>query len=120
MNNEEFEDRCASTEVHQDLVKIVEEALPEEETMTDLADLFKIFGDLSRLKILFVLFEHEVCVCDLAEMLNMTDSAVSHQLKILRSNKLIKSRRDGKSVFYSLLDDHVKTIIEQGMDHIME
>ena len=85
-----------------------------------LAELFKVFGDSTRIRILFVLFEKDVCVCDLAETLNMTQSAISHQLKILKQNKLVKGRREGKSVFYSLADDHVRTIIEQGIDHIAE
>ena len=86
----------------------------------DLAELFKIFGDTTRIRILFALFECEVCVCDLAELLQMTPSAVSHQLSILKRNKLVQSRRDGKSIFYSLADDHVRTIIGQGMEHILE
>ena len=94
--------------------------LPAEEQLYDLAELFKVFGDSTRIRILFVLFEAEVCVCDLAAALNMTVSAVSHQLKILKQAKLIKSRRDGRSVFYSLADDHVRTIVSQGMDHITE
>ena len=83
-------------------------------------ELFKVFGDSTRIRILYVLFESEVCVCDLASALNMTQSAISHQLRILKQNKLVKSRRDGKSIFYSLADDHVKTIIAQGREHITE
>ena len=113
-------DCCETTEVHQELLKIVQEKIPEEEELLDLAELFKIFGDTPRIRILFVLFEAEVCVCDLAECLKMTQSAISHQLRILKQNKLVKSRREGKSVFYSLADDHVRTIISQGMEHIME
>ena len=90
--------------------------MPSEDELYDLAELFKVFGDSTRIRILFVLFEKDVCVCDLAETLNMTQSAISHQLK----NKLVKGRREGKSVFYSLADDHVRTIIEQGIDHIAE
>ena len=89
--------------------------MPSEDELYDLAELFKVFGDSTRIRILFVLFEKDVCVCDLAETLNMTQSAISHQLKIL-----VKGRREGKSVFYSLADDHVRTIIEQGIDHIAE
>ena len=85
-----------------------------------MAELFKVFGDSARIRILFVLFEAEVCVCDLAETLKMTQSAISHQLKILKQNKLVKSRRHGKSVFYSLADGHVRTIINQGLEHIEE
>ena len=88
--------------------------MPSEDELYDLAELFKVFGDSTRIRILFVLFEKDVCVCDLAETLNMTQSAISQQ------NKLVKGRREGKSVFYSLADDHVRTIIEQGIDHIAE
>ena len=109
---------CETSEVHEELLKIVREKLPAEEQLYDLAELFKVFGDSTRIRILFVLFESEVCVCDLAAALNMTVSAVSHQLKILKQNKLIKSRREGRSVFYSLADDHVRTIVSQGMEHI--
>ena len=94
--------------------------MPSEDELYDLAELFKVFGDSTRIRILFVLFEKDVCVCDLAATLNMTQSAISHQLKILKQNKLVKGRREGKSVFYSLADDHVRTIIEQGIDHIAE
>ena len=88
--------------------------------MYDLAEVFKVFGDSTRIKILYVLFEAELCVCDIAQLLNMTQSAISHQLRILKQNRLVKNRRDGKSVFYSLADSHVKTIISQGMEHIQE
>ena len=113
-------ERCDALEIHDDLLRIVNEKLPDEESLYDLAELFKIFGDSTRIRILFVLFEAEVCVCDLAAALNMTDSAVSHQLNILKRNKLVKSRRAGKSVFYSLADNHVRTIISQGMEHLGE
>ena len=105
---------------HEELVEQVLQNQPEDEYLYDLAELFKVFGDSTRIRILFVLFEKDVCVCDLAETLNMTQSAISHQLKILKQNKLVKGRREGKSVFYSLADDHVRTIIEQGIDHIAE
>lgn len=111
---------CECGEVHPDLLKIVQETMPEETELYDLAELFKVFGDSTRIRILFVLFEAEVCVCDLAEVLQMTQSAISHQLRILKQNKLVKSRRDGKSVYYSLADDHVRTIIAQGQEHIEE
>lgn len=111
---------CETTEVHEELLKIVEETMPEETKLYDLAELFKVFGDSTRIRILFVLFEAEVCVCDLAQALNMTQSAISHQLKILKQSKLVKSRREGKSIFYSLADDHVRTIINQGMEHVEE
>ncbi len=111
---------CDTIEVHEDLVKKVMENMPEETELYDLAELFKIFSDSSRIRILFVLFEAEVCVCDIAKMLNMSQSAVSHQLRILKQSKLVKNRREGKSVFYSLADDHVRTIIAQGREHIEE
>ena len=110
--------RCETVEVHEELIKIVNEKMPDEEELYDLAELFKVFGDSTRIRILFVLLEAEVCVCDLAATLNMTQSAVSHQLRILKQSKLVKSRRDGKSIFYSLADGHVKTIIDQGREHI--
>lgn len=113
-------DCCEDKELHTALLKIVSENMPDEDKLMDLADLFKVFGDSTRIRILFVLFEAEVCVCDLAESLNMTISAVSHQLAILKRNKLVKNRREGKSVFYSLADEHVRTIIRQGMEHIDE
>lgn len=119
-HNEVKADCCDTIEVHPDLLKIVNETMPDETELYDLAELFKVFGDSTRIRILFVLFEAEVCVCDLAEALNMTQSAISHQLKILRQNKLVKSRREGKSIFYSLADEHVRTIIAQGCEHIEE
>ena len=111
---------CDTIEVHEELLKIVDETMPEETELYDLAELFKVFGDSTRIRILFVLFEAEVCVCDLAQALNMTQSAISHQLKILKQNKLVKSRRERKSIFYSLADDHVRTIISMGREHIEE
>ena len=111
---------CETVEVHEDLLRIVEQTMPEETELYDLADLFKVFADSTRIRILFVLFESEVCVCDLAKVLNMTQSAVSHQLRILKQNKLVKNRREGKSIFYSLADDHVRTIISMGREHILE
>ena len=120
MTHDHSSECCEAVEVHEDLLKIVREKLPAEESLLDLAELFKVFGDSTRIRILFVLFEAEVCVCDLAAALNMTQSAISHQLNILKRSKLVKSRREGKSVFYSLADDHVRTIVSQGMEHIEE
>ena len=111
---------CETVEVHEDLLRIVEQTMPEETELYDLAELFKVFGDSTRIRILFVLSSAEVCVCDLARVLNMTQSAISHQLRILKQNKLVKSRREGKSIFYSLADGHVSTIVAQGRDHIEE
>ena len=121
MKMQEYEvECCEDTEVHEDLLRIVNEKMPREEELYDLAELFKVFGDSTRIRILFVLFEAEVCVCDLAEVLHMTQSAISHQLRILKQAKLVSARREGKSVFYSLADDHVRTIIAQGREHIEE
>lgn len=111
---------CDTVEVHEALLQIVQEKLPQEEKLYNLAELFKVFGDSTRIRILFVLFEAEVCVCDLASALCMTQSAISHQLRILKQSKLVKNRREGKSVFYSLADDHVRTIIAQGLEHVEE
>ena len=113
-------DCCESTEIHEDLLRTVRAKLPGEEVLYDLAELFKVFGDSTRVRILYVLFEAEVCVCDLAAALNMTQSAISHQLRILKQSKLVKSRREGKQVFYSLADDHVYAILNQGMEHVTE
>ena len=94
--------------------------MPDEESLYDLAELFKVFGDTTRIRILYVLFEAEMCVCDIAEILNMTQSAISHQLRVLKQARLVRNRREGKQIYYSLADDHVRTIIGQGMDHIEE
>lgn len=103
-----------------DAVSIAEELMPDIDTLYDLADLYRIFGDSTRIRILYVLYENEVCVCDIAEILNMTMSAISHQLRVLKSAGLVKYRREGKTCYYSLADDHVKTILAQGMEHITE
>ena len=120
MSENKAADCCADDCIHENLLKIVNEKMPAETELYDLSELFKVFGDSTRIRILFVLFEAEVCVCDLANALNMTQSAISHQLRILKANKLVKSRREGKSVFYSLSDDHVRTIIAMGLEHIEE
>lgn len=111
---------CEYIHVHEDLIKKVEENMPITEELFDLAELFKIFGDTTRIKILYVLFESEMCVCDIAQVLNMTVSAISHQLRILKQARLVKFRKQGKSVFYSLSDDHIKKIIDNGIEHINE
>lgn len=105
---------------HEQLLHLVTTTFPEDEKIFDLAELFKVFGDSTRMKILFILFETEACTCGMATALNMTASAVSHQLNGLRRAKLVKTRREGKTVFYSLADDHVRTIIKQGLDHLEE
>lgn len=111
---------CDCDVIHSDVVEEVSKHMPEEEKLYDLADFFKIFGDSTRLKILMALDNVEMCVCDLAVLLNMTKSAISHQLKTLRQEKLVKYRRDGKILFYTLQDDHVKNILEIGLEHIDE
>ena len=111
---------CDTEEIHEELLKIVDETMPDETELDSLAELFKVFGDPTRIRILFVLFETEVCVCDLARALNMTQSAVSHQLRILKQSRLVNNRREGKTMFYSLADDHVRTMIAQGREHILE
>ncbi|MCI9258164.1 metalloregulator ArsR/SmtB family transcription factor [Oscillospiraceae bacterium 42-9] len=106
--------------VHEDTVRRVNESIPCEEELFDLAELFKVFGDSTRVRILFVLFESEMCVCGLAELLGMTQSAISHQLQVLKKAKLVRYRREGKTIFYSLADGHVRAILDQGMEHITE
>ena len=106
--------------VHEEVVKKVLETLPDEEELYDLAELFKVFGDSTRIKILCALFEGEMCVCDIAQLLNMSQSAISHQLRVLKQAQLVKYRREGKTVFYSLADAHVNTILNQGLEHIEE
>ena len=105
---------------HQDVVDRVRREMPGEDTLYDLCELFRIFGDSTRIRILYVLFEAEMCVCDIAALLGMTQSAISHQLRALKNARLVKARREGKTVFYSLADDHVKTIIDQGLEHVAE
>lgn len=111
---------CAVTQVHPDAVERVRELLPRDETLYDLAELFKIFGDSTRVKILYALLESELCVCDIAKLMDVSQSAVSHQLRVLKASKLVKFRREGKTIFYSLADDHVVSILNQGMEHIEE
>lgn len=116
LNAEQCEYLC----VHEDTVKKVNENLPPDEILYDLAELFKVFGDTTRIKILYALFESELCVCDIAQILGLTQTAVSHQLRVLKTNKLVRFRKEGKNVFYSLSDDHVRGIINLGMEHVEE
>ena len=111
---------CEFIHAHDEIVEKVRREMPSEDTLYDLTELFRIFGDSTRVRILYVLFEAEMCVCDIAALLGMTQSAISHQLRALKNARLVTSRREGKTVFYSLADDHVKTIINQGMEHILE
>lgn len=113
-------EQCEFMHVHEDIVAQVEKNMPDEEVLYDLAELFKLFGDSTRIKILYVLNESEMCVCDIARLLGMTQSAISHQLRALKQSRLVKARREGKTVFYSLADGHVHTILSQGMEHVAE
>ncbi len=119
MNVEEI-DFTGENVIHEDIVKKAMAAQPAEELLADLADLFKNFSDTTRIRILSLLISDEMCVADLTAALNATQSAVSHQLRILKQSRLVKSRRSGKIIYYSLADDHVKTIIAMGMEHITE
>ena len=106
--------------IHKDVVKRVEKTMPKEEIIYDLADFFKILGDTTRMRILSALFQEEMCVYDIANLLKMTQSAISHQLRVLKQGRLVKYRKSGKVVYYSLDDEHVKEIVEQGLNHITE
>ena len=120
MPQEELLERCELIHVHEDIVEKVKANMPDEETLYDLADLFRIFADSTRIKILYLLFESEMCVCDIAQLLGMTQSAISHQLRVLKQHRLVKFRREGKTIFYSLADHHVENILSQGLEHIEE
>ena len=111
---------CEECAVHDEVVQSVRGMLPDDDDLYDLAELFKVFGDSTRIRILFVLFESEMCVCDIAQLLNMTQSAISHQLRALRDANLVINRRDGKNIYYALADDHVRQIFEMGLEHIRE
>lgn len=115
-----MEDNPEYLHAHSDLIERVNENMPDEEILYEIAELYKIFGDSTRIKILYVLFEAEMCVNDIAQLLNISTSAISHQLRILKQAQLVKFRREGKTIFYSLSDDHVRTILNQGMEHICE
>ena len=106
--------------VHEAVVAKVAQEMPSEDVLFDLSELFKVFGDSTRIRILYCLFASEMCVCDIAMLLNMTQSAISHQLSVLKKSKLVKSRRQGKTVLYSLADTHVRTMIDQGIEHVTE
>lgn len=111
---------CETVHLHENLIAQVEGGMPDEDSIQELANFFKVFGDATRIKILCVLLQSELCVCDLAEVVGMTQSAVSHQLRVLKQMKLVKSRREGKTVFYSLEDGHIQSILNQGMEHVVE
>ena len=113
-------ERCDCNVIHVDIVNQVRDKMPHEESLYDLAELFKVFGDSTRIRILWALYEAEMCVCDIAVLLNMTQSAISHQLRVLKQANLVKNRKEGKVVYYSLVDDHVREIFDQGLIHINE
>lgn len=113
-------EHCDFIHAHEDIIASVREKMPDEDTLCDLAELYKVFGDSTRIRILYVLLESEMCVCDIAQLLGMSQSAISHQLRVLKQSKLVGNRREGKTVFYSLADDHVRLIIQKGMEHICE
>ena len=117
---QEIAPKCACEELHPEKIARAAVQMPNDEELFALADLYKIFGDSTRLRILYVLYDTELCVCDIAQMLGMTLSAISHQLRILKQARLVKFRRAGKTVFYSLADDHVHSVLGQGIDHIRE
>ena len=120
MKQEDEIELCAETMIHEDVVRKALAEQPDEELLADLADLFKNFSDTTRIRILSLLISNEMCVCDITAALKATQSAVSHQLRILKQSRLIKARRVGKIVYYSLADEHVKTIFAMGMEHITE
>lgn len=113
-------EQCEFIHVHEEIVKKVEKVMPHEDQLMDLAEFFKVFGDSTRIKILYVLSQSEMCVCDIATLLQMGQSAISHQLRMLKQMRLVKFRRDGKTVFYSLADSHIETILAQGLEHVDE
>ena len=116
----EIINKCDCNFIHEEVVDKVKGKMPEDEKLYDLAELFKVFGDTTRIKILYALFEEEMCVCDIADLLNMTQSAISHQLRVLKSARLVKFRRAGKIIYYSLDDEHIKHIFDEGLKHITE
>ena len=120
MNTQNNIETCECNAIHSHTIETVSEAMPQEEILYDLAELFKVFGDTTRIKIMCALFESEMCVCDIAALLGMNQSAISHQLRVLKSARLVKNRKEGKVVYYSLDDDHVKHIFDQGLSHVME
>ena len=112
--------RCETEETHGEVLRALDGKMPDEEMFYRLAELYKVFGDSTRIKILYALFEAEMCVCDIADLLGMTQSAISHQLRVLKQSQLVKYRRDGKTVYYALADEHVRTIIAMGVEHVEE
>ena len=113
-------EKCECTIIHQNKVDNIKKTMPKEEILYDLAEVFKVFGDSTRIKIMYSLFKNEMCVCDIAVLVGTTQSAISHQLRILKQAKLVKYRKEGKVVYYSLDDEHVKSIFNEGLKHVEE
>ena len=111
---------CQQEHRHPEHIEAVRRLMPDDDSLYDLSEVFRVFGDSTRIRILYALFESELCVCDLATLLGLTQSAVSHQLRILKDAKLVKFRREGKSIFYTLDDDHVRAILSLGMEHLSD
>ncbi|MCI8658846.1 MAG: winged helix-turn-helix transcriptional regulator [Lachnospiraceae bacterium] len=120
IEQEVVEGACEYMHVHKEIVERVEKVMPGEQQLLDLSEFFKVFGDSTRIKILYVLGQSEMCVCDIATLLQMGQSAISHQLRVLKQMRLVSFRREGKTVFYKLADSHIQMILNQGMEHIGE
>ncbi|MDR0762832.1 MAG: metalloregulator ArsR/SmtB family transcription factor [Campylobacteraceae bacterium] len=120
IQTDDLKDRCDCNVIHEDIVNTVKSRMPNDEILFDLAELFKVFGDSTRVKILYALFQSQMCVCDIAALLGMTKSSISHQLRVLKQAKLVKYKKEGKIVFYSLDDEHIKNIFDQAFCHIRE
>lgn len=116
---EENMSTCSTSHINDALTDEIKNSLPKEEVLFNLADFFKVFGDSTRIKIIYLLLKSELCVCDIAEILSMSQSAISHQLRTLRDAKLVKYRKEGKTVYYSLDDEHVENVITQGYSHVI-
>lgn len=119
-NDKQTQDSCSCTIIHEDIINKVKSIMPQEEKLYDLAEFFKVLGDTTRIKIICALLESEMCVCDIAALLCMNQSAISHQLRILKQSRLVKFRKEGKVVYYSLDDEHIKQIFDYGLIHITE
>lgn len=117
---EDCQEICESVVIHKEVVENTKTKMPDDTSLNELADFFKIFGDSTRVRILWALSLNQMCVCDIAALLNMSQSSISHQLRVLKQNKFVKNRRDGKVVYYSLLDEHISYILKQGLTHISE
>ena len=117
---EDDQEICESVVIHKEVVENTKIKMPDDTSLNELADFFKIFGDSTRVRILWALSLNQMCVCDIATLLNMSQSSISHQLRVLKQNKFVKNRRDGKVVYYSLLDEHISYILKQGLTHINE